>query len=71
MGGAVAGVDTVVHLISTTLPKTSNDDPIHDVRSNVIATLQLLDTMLKLRVPRVVFISSGGRDRWGSEIPAD
>ena len=60
VGGAVAGVDTVVHLISTTLPKTSNDDPIHDVRSNVIATLQLLDTMLKLRVPRVVFISSGG-----------
>jgi UDP-glucose 4-epimerase len=58
--GALAGIDIVVHLISTTLPKTSNDDPVHDVHSNVIATLQLLDTMVKQSVRRVLFISSGG-----------
>jgi UDP-glucose 4-epimerase len=57
---AVDGMDAVMHLVSTTLPKGSNDDPIYDVQSNVIASLQLLDAMVHKRVSRVVFISSGG-----------
>lgn len=60
VGHAVEGVDAVMHLVSTTLPKGSNDDPIYDVQSNVIATLQLLDAMVQKGVSRVVFISSGG-----------
>lgn len=57
---AVNGVDVVLHLVSTTLPKSSNDDPIYDVQSNVVTTLQLLTTMVSNNVRKIVFISSGG-----------
>lgn len=57
---AVRGMDVVVHLVSTTLPKNSNDDPIYDVQSNVVATLQILNAMVTHKVPKIVFISSGG-----------
>jgi UDP-glucose 4-epimerase len=58
--GAMEGVDAVVHLVSTTLPKKSNEDPVFDVQSNVVGTLQLLESMVALGIPRIVFISSGG-----------
>jgi len=54
------GMDAVVHLIGTTLPKTSNEDPIYDVQSNLVATLQLLEAMRSEGVGKIVFISSGG-----------
>ncbi|SDI37423.1 NAD-dependent epimerase/dehydratase family protein [Pseudomonas panipatensis] len=54
------GVDTVLHLVSTTLPKSSNDDPIYDVQTNLIATLQMLNLMVAKGVRKIVFISSGG-----------
>ena len=57
---ALDGMDAVLHLVSTTLPKTSNDDPIYDVQSNLVATLQILNAMVAKRVSRIVFISSGG-----------
>lgn len=57
---AIDGVDTVIHLISTTLPKSSNDDPVYDVQSNLVASLQLLNAMVKKNVKKIVFISSGG-----------
>jgi UDP-glucose 4-epimerase len=57
---AINGVDVVLHLISTTLPKNSNDDPVYDVQSNVVATLQMLNLMVIKKIPKIVFISSGG-----------
>ncbi|RAO76977.1 NAD-dependent epimerase/dehydratase family protein [Dyella jiangningensis] len=57
---AVDGMDAVVHLVSSTLPKSSNDDPIYDVQSNLVATLQMLNAMVQKDVRRIVFISSGG-----------
>ncbi|WP_108470438.1 NAD-dependent epimerase/dehydratase family protein [Rhodanobacter thiooxydans] len=57
---AIDGVDVVVHLVSTTLPKSSNDDPIYDVQSNLVATLQMLNLMVQKKIPKIVFISSGG-----------
>jgi len=57
---AIDGADVVLHLVSTTLPKSSNDDPIYDVQSNLVATLQLLNTMVVKQVKKIVFISSGG-----------
>lgn len=60
LADALAGVDAVMHLVSTTLPKGSNDDTVYDVQSNVVATLQMLDAMVRLRIQRIVFISSGG-----------
>ena len=57
---AIHGVDAVLHMVSTTLPKSSNDDPIFDVQSNVIGSLHILNAMVTHRVPTIVFISSGG-----------
>ena len=57
---AVKGIDWVFHLAYTTLPATSNEDPSYDVRSNIIATLQLLDACKESHVKKIIFISSGG-----------
>lgn len=57
---AVENVEVVFHLVSTTLPKSSNDDPIYDVRSNLVDTLQLLEACVAAGVRKVVFVSSGG-----------
>lgn len=57
---AMQGVDVVLHLVSTTLPKNSNDDPVYDVQSNIVASLQMLGAMATQNVRKIVFISSGG-----------
>lgn len=57
---AIAGMDGVLHLVSTTLPKSSNDDPIYDIQTNVVSSIMLLDAMVDLGVNKIVFISSGG-----------
>ncbi|MDP8952439.1 MAG: NAD-dependent epimerase/dehydratase family protein [Actinomycetota bacterium] len=57
---AVEGIEVVYHFVSTTLPKTSNDDPIYDVRSNLVDTLQLLESCVAAGTRKVVFASSGG-----------
>ena len=60
MSCALEGVDLVVHLVSTTIPKTSNDNPVYDVESNVVGTLKLLDLSRQFGVKNIVFLSSGG-----------
>lgn len=57
---AVRGMDAVLHLVSTTLPKNSNDDPVYDVQSNVVASLHILNAMVAHNVRNIIFISSGG-----------
>ncbi len=57
---AVEGMEVVYHLVSTTIPKTSNDDPVYDVRSNLVDTLGLLEACVEGGVRKVVFASSGG-----------
>ncbi len=57
---ALAGVDVVFHLLSTTLPGTGNLDPKVDVQDNLIGTLNLLELMDRLGVRRILFLSSGG-----------
>lgn len=57
---AIDGCDVVLHLVSSTLPKNSNDDPIYDVQSNVVGALQLLNAMVACNVRKIIFISSGG-----------
>jgi len=57
---ALVDIDVVYHLVSTTVPSTSNMDPATDVRDNLLSTLVLLDQMLKVGVKRIVYLSSGG-----------
>jgi UDP-glucose 4-epimerase len=54
------GFDAVIHCVSTTTPKSSNESPEFDIQSNVIGTLYLLDICTKRNVGKVVFLSSGG-----------
>lgn len=53
-------VDTLIHLISATLPAPSNQTPRLDVEENLIRTLYLLDRCVAKGIRRVVFASSGG-----------
>lgn len=57
---ALAGVDVVFHLVSTSVPSTSNLDPVADIQGNLVTAVQLLDQMKRLDVRRIVFLSSGG-----------
>lgn len=57
---ALAGVDAVIHLISTTFPGTANLDPKADVSDNLLRTLSLLETMKSMGINRLVYMSSGG-----------
>lgn len=54
------GVDKVIHLISTTIPQeeTSNIDV--EIMQNIVPTVRLLEGMVKMAVPEIVFASSGG-----------
>lgn len=53
-------IDIVVHLISTTVPATSNDNIEYDINSNLIGTIRLLNLMVNYNVLKMVFLSSGG-----------
>lgn len=57
---AVAECQVVYHLVSTTLPKSSNDDPIYDVESNVVGTLRMLEAARRAGVEKIILVSSGG-----------
>ncbi len=57
---ALQGVDAVIHLVSTTVPSTSNLDPIADIRSNLETSVRLMQLMVSAKVKRIVFLSSGG-----------
>ena len=57
---AIEGTDVVLHLVSFTLPKSSNEDLVYDVQTNLVSTIQLLNAMVAQSVKKIVFISSGG-----------
>ena len=57
---ALAGCEVCFHLVSTTLPKSSNADPVFDVESNVLGTVRLLTHAVKTGLRQVIFVSSGG-----------
>jgi UDP-glucose 4-epimerase len=57
---ALKNATAVVHLAWSTRPKSSNDQPIFDVQSNVVASLQLLEEMRTQGIRKLLFASSGG-----------
>jgi UDP-glucose 4-epimerase len=52
--------DVAFHLVATTLPRSSNEDPIHDLESNLLPTVRFLAAAVECGVRKVVFASSGG-----------
>jgi len=60
LSSAIQGCEIVFHLVSTTLPKNSNEDMLSDVSGNVMGSIRLMQEAKKCGVRRVIFISSGG-----------
>src|SRR5215475_1139901 len=57
---ACVGQDVIFHLIGTTQPKSSNEDPEFDFVSNVVGTVRLLQAARLEGVRKLIFVSSGG-----------
>jgi UDP-glucose 4-epimerase len=53
-------INEVFHFISTSVPATSNSNVIHDINSNLISTINLLNLMVKYHVKKITYLSSGG-----------
>ncbi len=56
----IEGCDIVYHLVSTTVPATSNQQISQELVANVIFSANLLDACVRCNVKKVVFLSSGG-----------
>ena len=56
----IAGQEVVYHLISTTVPTTSNQHIAEELKANIILSANLFDACVKQNVKKVIFISSGG-----------
>ncbi len=53
-------IDYVFHLVSSTLPSNSNENPIYDAETNLISSLRLMNECKNNKINKLVFISSGG-----------
>lgn len=60
LASALDGADYVFHLVSTTNPASSNDDPFVDIDTNVRGSVQLFELCVEKGVKKVIFPSSGG-----------
>jgi UDP-glucose 4-epimerase len=58
--GAVAGQDHVFHFLSTTTPVSAEGDPTMDIRTNLAATVELIESCVAAEVGHVYFASTGG-----------
>jgi len=57
---ALHKIDAVCHLISSSIPSTSNLSPVDDIQDNLVNTVSLLECMKKMNIRRILYISSGG-----------
>lgn len=54
------GQDIAYHLVSTTVPTTSNQCISQELMANVIVTVHLLEACVRSNIKRIIFFSSGG-----------
>jgi UDP-glucose 4-epimerase len=57
---AIEGSEFVFHVIGGTTPESSNKDPIADLQSCTLASLEMLEICRISDVRKIVFVSSGG-----------
>lgn len=57
---ALIGIDIVIHLVSSTVPGSSNLDPVADIQTNLVNSVKLLQAMHHSNVKRIIYFSSGG-----------
>jgi UDP-glucose 4-epimerase len=57
---AMQDIDCVFHYISTTNPASSFDNPVYDIETNVISSINMMEIALKNNVKKIIFPSTGG-----------
>lgn len=57
---ATAGVDVCFHLLSSTIPQTSNERPIEDATSAILGSLAIFEACRRAGVRKIIYLSSGG-----------
>lgn len=62
-------VDYIFHNLSTTIPSTSDNDPVFDIQTNVIGNVRFLHEVIKHKVKKIIFSSSGGTIYGNKPIP--
>lgn len=60
LANALTGQDHVFHFLSMTDPATAENDPTLDIRTNVAASVELLELCVQAGIGKVFFASSGG-----------
>jgi UDP-glucose 4-epimerase len=60
VNGALNNVNFVFHLVSSTNPATSQNDPLIDVDTNIRSSVELFQLCVERGVKKVIFFSSGG-----------
>ncbi len=54
------GMDCVIDLAYATVPKTSFDDPVHDIIKNLPPAVALFEAAYNSKIKKIVIVSSGG-----------
>lgn len=52
--------EVIFHLVSTTIPKSSNDNPIYDIETNILGSVRMMQSAKMAGVRKIIFNSSGG-----------
>jgi len=60
VSNVLKGAKYVFHLISTTNPAASNNDPFIDIDTNIRSSVELFQLCVDAGVSKVIFLSSGG-----------
>lgn len=58
--GVLQNMDEVIALAHSTVPKTSFEDPVNDILTNLPAAVNLFDISACCNIKKLVFVSSGG-----------
>jgi UDP-glucose 4-epimerase len=53
-------IDLVIHLVSASVPASSNGNEFLDIENNLLPSIQLLKVMERKKVKKLIFLSSGG-----------
>ncbi len=57
---SLIGQDIVIHLVSSTVPESSNLNPVYDIETNLISSVNLFNECINNNISKLIFISSGG-----------
>jgi len=68
---ALDQADCVFHLVSSTLPSTSNCDILYDLESNVLTTVRILEAAAAMRIRRIVFVFLRRDSLWNDSPKVD